>query len=288
MTAPPIICPDPECGETVEYWNVHCRCGQFLGFPNQRAAAAERVELEKLYDASRLDAEARKVALLLGKLEELAERCLPVIAMSFEACDDILRPGKYRNYHQRVDSGERDPASAQNHSDREMVGARLFPMYHQHIHYAALSPDGRGLESYGPIAVCWSVTAAYLGRRISVLDENSFILYERFGLGRLGATLPPGHQAVWDDRAKLVAAKLAEHLTPATKEANLPRMLLPAGKTRKDDIFFEIVLYADTGIDTVDVSRVTVQSATKTDGERTRLELVRAMCAARGDIEWNE
>jgi hypothetical protein len=168
-------CPNPECGEVVEYWQVHCRCGHFLDFPNFRAATAERDALVKRCDAARDDSQMRRVGpALLAKLESLAEQSRPVIAMSFAACDDILRSDKYRNYDQRTSSGERFPASAQDHADRAMVGARLFPTYDQHIYYAALSPDGRGLLSYGPVAVCWEVTPAYLGRRASLIDENSF------------------------------------------------------------------------------------------------------------------
>src|SRR5207253_874190 len=103
-------------------------------------------ELAKRYDAVRQDATLRGVAHLLVKLEALAEQSRPVIAMSFAACDDILRPGKYRNYEQRIGSGEREPAGQPDHADREMVGERLFPMYNQYIQYAALSPDGRGLS----------------------------------------------------------------------------------------------------------------------------------------------
>jgi hypothetical protein len=172
MTAHLTNCPD--CHEPVEYWQVNCRCGQFLGFPNYRAAAAEHGDLLRRSDAAHAASTRRGTAPLLGKLEVLAAQSLPVIAMSFAACDDILRPGKYRNYDQRIGSGERTPAAAQDHADREMVGARLFPMYHQNILYAALSPDGRGLSSYGAVAVRWEVTANYLARRATLLEESSF------------------------------------------------------------------------------------------------------------------
>ncbi len=202
--------------------------------------------------------------------------------MSFAACDDILRPGKYRNYHQRIDSGERGPADASDHSDRDMVGARLYPMYNEHIQYAALSPDGRGLSSYGPVAVRWDVTPTYLGRRSSLLDENSYTFYDHYGLGLRGATIPPGHRAIWEDRAKLVAVKLAPRLTTATPESNLPGLLLQAGRTRNDDDFVEIAIYADRGLDTRDVNLVTLQRRPGTSEESHRLELVRETCASRG------
>jgi hypothetical protein len=274
-------CPNPDCGEPIKYWQVHCRCGHFLGYPNYRAAAAEREELMRRCEAARDDAETRRVAPLLAKLEALAEQSRPVIAMSFAACDNILRSDKYRNYDQRTDSGEREPASAQDHADRDMVGAKLFPKYNEHIHYAALSPDGRGLLSYGPVAVCWQVTPAYLGRRASLLDENSFFIYDRHALGQRGTTIPPGHRATWEDRAMLVAAKVAPRLTAATGESSLPGLLLQAGKTRNDDDFVEIAIYADGGLDTHDVSRVTLQRAATTPEETHRLELVREICATR-------
>ena len=204
-----------------------------------------------------------------------------MINMSFRACDDILRPSKYRNYHQRVGSGEREPAEAQHHADRSMVGKRLFKVYKEHIQYAALSPDGRGLLNYGPVAVRWQVLQSYLGRRISLLEENSFTFYNQHELGRLGATTPAGHQAVWDDRAKLVAAKLTPRLTTATAESSLAGLLMRAGATRKDDEFVEIFICAAEGLDTRDVDMVTFQRAAMTPEEGHRRDLVREACAAR-------
>jgi len=124
--------------------------------------------------AARDGARSRGLAPLLAKLEAIAEQSRPVTAMDFGVCDDILRSKKYGNYDRRVESGEREPAKELDHSDRQTVGGRSFAMYHDHIHYAALSPDGNGLSSsYGPVAVRWKVETTYLGRRISLLEENS-------------------------------------------------------------------------------------------------------------------
>ncbi|MCI0465425.1 MAG: hypothetical protein L0Y57_00195 [Beijerinckiaceae bacterium] len=151
--------------------------------------------MDKRYVLVRNDAMQRSIGPLLTKLEALAEQSRPVINMSFAACDDILRSDKYRNYDQRVRSGEREPAEAQRHADRSMVGGRLFPMYNEQIIYAALSPDGRGLLNWGPIAVRWEVLPSYLGPRISLLEENSFTFFEKNHLGDLGATVPAGYRA---------------------------------------------------------------------------------------------
>lgn len=274
-----IKCSD--CGDDVDYWRVHCRCGQFVGFPNYRIAVSEHEELARRYEAARADAKARGIEPLLAQLEALAGQALPVIGMSFAACDDILRPGKYRNYHQRVESGERDPASMQDHADRDMVGARLCPMYEQRIVYAALSPDGRGLVHYGPVAVRWNVTPTYLGRRASLLEENSFVFYNRHSLGARGSKTPEGYRATWPDRAKLAVAKLVSHSTRATEESNPPDVLLRVGTSREDDDFIEVFIYAERGLDTRDVNMVTLQRPPITSEERRRRELIVEMCAMR-------
>jgi len=234
------------------------------------------------YVAARNDAQQRGVGLLLDKLEVLTEQARPVIAMAFSACDDILRPGRYRNYDQRVESGERDPAIASDHADREKVGATLFKMHSDHIVYAVLSPSERGLASYGPVAVRWEVTAAYIGRRASLLESNSYTFFNQHGLGALGAAVPPGYRAIWQDRAQLVAAKLAARLTTTTSESTLPSMMMHTGSKREDDDFVEVAIYADRGLDTQDVTAVALQRTPTTAEELHRRDLIREICVARG------
>jgi hypothetical protein len=50
-----------DCGQAISYWEVHCRCGQFIGCPNYRAATAEREVLRTRYDAARVECETRMV-----------------------------------------------------------------------------------------------------------------------------------------------------------------------------------------------------------------------------------
>ena len=60
--AMPALCINcPDCGEPVDYWAVNCRCGHFLGWPNRRAAEAERDELAKRYALARNDASQRNI-----------------------------------------------------------------------------------------------------------------------------------------------------------------------------------------------------------------------------------
>jgi hypothetical protein len=70
-------------------------------------------------------------------------------------------------------------------------------------------------------------------------------------------------------------------LTTATSEGSLAGLLLQAGGTRIDHDYVEIAIFADTGLDTVDVNLVTRQRAPTTPEERYRWELVQEICATR-------
>jgi hypothetical protein len=100
----------------------------------------------------------------------------------------------------------------------------------------------------------------------------------------LGTNIPLGYRAVWEERADLVAAKLAGQLTSATSETVLAALLFHPGSTRKDDDYIEIAIYADPGIDTDDVDRVTVQRAPMNSEETHRCQLVREICVSRSIV----
>ena len=116
-----IICPNPDCDEKIKYWQHTCRSMHFVGFPNYRSAELQRDALNNRYEKACDDADRRGVLSLLTKLEEIADECLPVISMGFEACDDILRARKYWNYREMIESGARDPASERDHANRGKV-----------------------------------------------------------------------------------------------------------------------------------------------------------------------
>ena len=280
MSTQPVTCA--ECREVIEHWQSQCRCGVLIGFPNFRSANDERDELANRYQDARDDCLKRGVEPLMSRFEALVEQSRPVIAMAYAVADDLLRPGKYRNYHQRILSGERNPANLENAAHREMVGAKLFPGYKENMQYAALSPDGRGLMNYGPVTLQWDVKKHYLGIRATLIEENSYMLFKRLGLGDPETPIPAGYRAIWEDRVKLAVAKHANRLTPATDESELVNLLISPADDFADDEFVEVVIYTEKGLDTVDVTMVTVQKSPKDRNESLRLEILREQCANLG------
>ena len=125
------------------------------------------------------------------------------------------------------------------------------------------------------------VPGAAVGGRASLLEENSYTFFDHHGLGDRRAAIPASYRAIWEERAKLAVAKLAARLTAATSEGSLGGLLLHAGATRPDDDYIEIAIYADAGLDTVDVDLVTQLRAPTTPEEQHRWELVKEICATR-------
>lgn len=261
-----------------DYSDSYCRCGRFLGFPNCRDAEKQKSDLDDRYAKAVDRASLRGIDTLLRELEELALRSTPVICMSIDVADNILRSGKYKNYHNLTDHGDRRIAGKNDHSDRSMVGEKLFPGFASKIHYAALSPNGRGLSNYGEIAISWRVDPHYLQDRISVHEENSFDFFDRHTLGLRGTDVPSGYAGVWGDRHKVSAAKLEPRLDVSTSSSSLGAILLHDSSSRSEDDFIEVAIYADPGIDSLDVERVTVQHPPTQRDKQDRLALIKEQC----------
>jgi hypothetical protein len=274
----------PHCSHVAyDYSRSHCdRCGHLIGWPNYRKALSERSELDARYQSARLALHHRGLGALLKEVERLAEASLPVVGMDAHACKDLLFGGKYRGYYRRVEIGERDVAAEAAHGDRAMVNERIYPVYGRHLQYAVLSPDGSGLSNYGPIAVTWSVRPHYLQERVSLLEENEFLFFDRHGLGALGRTAPAGYRAIWEDRAKLVVAKIGPRLNASTSAADIPQLLLREGSDRWTDVFVEVVMYAKEGVDSNDVIEVRLLKALVGSASQRAWGEIEEICRRRG------
>lgn len=274
----------PKCNLQVhDYSSPYCdRCGILLGWPNYRKAISERPELDVRYEAAKADLKNRGLDRPLEVLERLVEASQPVVTMDCDACDDLLRDGKYRNYHARVEIGDRHIASEINHGDRLMVNERVYPGYGRHLQYGLLSPDGRGLPNYGPVAVRWRVDPHYLATRATLLEENEFNFFETHNLGGLGTVVPPGYRAVWEDRVKLVVAKLTPKLNASVGVGEISDLLMSAGAERRSDNFVEVVIYARGGIDSRDVDQLALLEPLTDPTSQRKWQGVLETCNNRG------
>jgi hypothetical protein len=111
--------------------------------------------------------------LQLDIVEQLSNAANAVVNMSVRVVDNIMRDDKYRNYYQTLSAGLRIAAEMKHHSERTKVDTTFFPEYYPHIISMALSPDGRGLTSYGPV----TMTISILGIAwFSVREKHVYVL----------------------------------------------------------------------------------------------------------------
>lgn len=275
-------CPNSDCRQPIaDHAAAHCsKCGEFIGFPNHRKAMEERSHLEMRYHQAVSDLDGRGLGALRQALEDIADRCKPVITMSIKICRDILKGQKYKNYFVGVKHGDRARADEDNLSVNMMIRGRLYPGYERALHYGCMSPDGSGLPNYGEVTVQWRVGNDYIGRRASLLERNEYVFFDEHGLGDRKTIVPAGYRAVWDDRAKLTVAKLASELSSAISPTNLPALVLQPKANRNDDVFVEVVLYGETGITGEDVEGVRLETTPTDNDDRRDWESITERCAA--------
>lgn len=283
MPVDKVRCQNPDCKAENDGHLAHCyRCAHFIGFPNRRDAEDEQSDLADRYSNAVNICANRSLNDERSILEGLAEDSRPVISMSYEVCDTILRSEKYKSYYILVAENTRHPAISSDHTEREKVDTTIYPRYHAFIHSAVLSPNGEGLLSYGPVFVRWQVTSGYLEPRISLLEENSYDFFDRHCLGVRSAALPRGHRATWQDRAKLALAKVVNAMSTSRNEAKLASLILSSYGDRATDQFIEVAIYSKEGLDTEDVDMITFKRRPSTDEERFRIELIRQKCVGQG------
>jgi hypothetical protein len=248
-TVPSVKCP--KCNKDIDFHRTNCAvCGSFVGYPNVRIAAAMKHDLNRHYAEALSDATRRGVRLWVNQLEVLLDGSVATITVRPNILSNMAVGHNYRNYYKALKNDLRRIAEPEYHAHRAAVDVKIHPGYETEILDAALSPDGRGLTSYGEITL--QLRNVTIEDRASVLRENSFTFYERYDLGKRDAKEEPGWRSVWADRAHLGIAHLAGRVTPTTSERDLPGKILSSGATRNDDCFMEIHIYGELTLDAVD------------------------------------
>ncbi len=238
-----MICPNKECREEVPDYQRNCVvCGTDAGYPNVRKAdRSEEIEaVEKRFQTSVEDCRTRdcqgvmeQFLLALKDSEAVFCRSLPKILELIES-DNAL----YATYYQLVNAETRLPEKNVYDTTRTAVDNTLFPNYHQHIRFAALTLDGQGPTSYGGCSVVLKESA--IRDRASVFEENSFEFFQKNKF-TIGAQIPAGFRTSWSNRGRLALAKLGSRLDKDTGSTNFPNILMVNTKETPD--FVEVHIY---------------------------------------------
>jgi hypothetical protein len=284
----PISFACPICGAEVHWSMERCpKCSHDVGFPNRRELQSyeERTALSRRYEASREDADLRGALSRLDDFEgKVRADARAGINVWPSLLADFLNDGKklYSNYTLQVQAELRTPASLKDDRQRRATEALLFGGYADQIRYAALALDERGLSSYGSCSISLSnVTAS---ARATLLHENSYSFVRRQAL-LPGEDIPCGFRALWEDRHKLAAAKLAGRIHKGTRNEAFPEIVLHSAGDRAKDEFIEVHIYG--AFDRQSVEAVRAPRPERAGKDRQNLERVRDWLLREGKI-WME
>lgn len=280
-----MTCPD--CGKVAGAYEVTClTCGCFVGFPNVRAADSpeEVVALEARYHAIRSTATAEGRLLAVDAFEERLKASFAVMNTKLADLHAFLANPKalYSTYSLSVKGQVRMPADPDHDQERRMVEARLFGAYGEEIRYAALSLNGAGLDSYGPVTIRLRDVA--VEKRSSLLEENSFDFVDRHRL-LPKIPVPKGYRCAWRNRHVLGVAKLAHSVRSGDGNGQFEKLLLHSNGNRSADDFIEVHIYGPFNADSIE----NVRGKTPSTGKQAQAEVARVkeLLAQRG-CSWIE
>ena len=261
-------------------------CGFYAGLPNVRVAErAEEIQaLDERYQKAFDIAKVHGYLSLLEKFDESLKQTSAVINSDLDSLYFFIRSSRslYSNYERGVKGQIRKPAARDDARKRLGVGAILFGDYADEITYAALSLDGSGPHSYGPYAMKLKDIA--VTNRATLLENNSYDFVPKHNL-KPGNKPPPGYITSWNNRNKLAVAKLAERITPDTKETDFARLLLFSEGNRATDEFVEVHIYGT--FDSKAVESIKGSSVNIPEDEQHLLRIFKQHLQRAG-IEWIE
>lgn len=241
------------CAEKISARDERCpHCGEPLTVPNVRAAedpnettaldARYRSALQQVPAVAKPTVRAFEDA-TTGRSQAVFNRWATELARLAVSDREM-----YASFYQLVGAETRSPSDNRWDAIREAVDSRLFNYYKEHIRFAALTLDGRGLTSYGDCSVLLKETM--IATRASVFEENSVVFMERHNV-RLTGDLPIGFRAPWMHRGRLAVAKLAGKLRAGMTDADFSALLLHNGTGSGDDDFIEVHIYGPLTIKAV-------------------------------------
>jgi predicted nucleic acid-binding Zn-ribbon protein len=255
--------PCADCGNEFPSSAERCpHCGRPGLFPNVFAAdaAEERDALDNRYRLAMTEAVTRGADSIVKDFENAVADSRAVIARSSH---ELLRLATsdneiYGTYYNLIDGGVRIPEGSKWDILRVLTDDALFPNYKEQIRFASLSLNKNGLSNYGEFSIV--LRTDLIAHRATVFEENCVLFMAHHNVKIAEADkLPQGYRAVWNERAKLCAAKLSEKIDDSTRPDEYSDLLLRQGATSAKDEFVEVHIWGPMTVRTIE--EVTVNNS---------------------------
>lgn len=234
-----------DCGNSMPIARTSCpHCGRPSLFPNVDLAGdtVEQVKLRRRFEAALADCHNRACGDVVNAFIDACRSSVAVFACDilklhrqlgtgteiFETYYDLEHLRLHASVFERFDWPRLRPQA-----EIELLGS-----HHNldQLHYACLSIDGRGLESYGDCVV--ELAEPMIAHRASCFEGNTAVLYA------LDHDFTTRLRSVWADRHALCAAVFAAQINASTALNDFPAIIVNADPAeRSRDRFIEVHVF---------------------------------------------
>lgn len=114
---------------------------------------------------------------------------------------------------------------------------------------AALSPNGRGMEYYGPYLV--KLNLDLIKNRLSLFEENPFYFCKKNNIIS-GTTVSAGHRCTWKNRGSLAVAKLESKVSADMSEEAIENALMEQRGNFADCDFIEAHIFGSIHVQCIE------------------------------------
>lgn len=268
------------CKSTIPLDADRCtKCGADVAPPNVRfaARATEAKALSSLVAIAQEAAAANGVSAEIVRLENLAKNSQMVINRKLRALSDWINSEDelYLNFYKLKEKGIAYKYDIYN---RQRISAEntISPIFFDRLIIGALTVDGQGMSYYGKYTVV--IRSTDIERRASVFWENPFIFNKKHNIIS-GEDPPEGYRAPWQEREKVVIAKLADAIKPGDNDHALSILVMGPDRNTADCNFVEVHVYNQIHVN--EIERVIPPHAIPED-EENAWEFLREKLAGKG------
>lgn len=237
-------------------WPYCPHCGMPSRFPNRLAAdrADEKSALDSDYNRCRDDAIRNGTIGQLDAFGELCRRSKAVFMCTFSKLLPIItnHTQLYADFYSLASLRCNPQTSEKNwevlrlKAEADLIEGNPTELK---IHYASLTVDESGLESYGECTVV--LRDDMIGHRSTVFPENSALYFEK-NPGKPRA----GMRALWEDRHKTCVVKFASLVNAKTQNTDFASILVQGSVDGLTDQMVEVHVVGPVTIRTFDKVRI--------------------------------
>jgi|CXWL01.1.fsa_nt_gi ribosomal protein L40E len=269
-----------KCGTKIVISATNCStCDSHVGYPNVRMAGTqdEKATLRQRVKLAESSAIASGYTDKLQSFGEAIKSAKAVICTHLSTLEKLSNNSQLlMTFYHQMDAGGR----TLNFDDQyevlcNKVDEAMFPRFKAKIHFAVISLNELGINTYGPCHI--TLKSNYIQNRTTVFEENSCLFYKKHNCF---LEEPKGYRAIWEEKHLLAKAKLHSYLNANILPAQFTNILIQKAIDGEDD-FIEAHIYGNVDINTFES---VILMLPNNHHEKNQLQIIKNNLKAKGVV----